>query len=747
MNNDIHFSQDVQLQNIFPAKGLLEYSHFGYMWMQVKTKKIIASHTIYELLEIEPYTEFLTADAWRKYIHPQDLFMFLQAEEKLFGKGLPVSAEYRMITKTGRHIFVNHHMHLSSSYDNGQKIMSMLDNITEQKRADIILEVMNEGFFELDSNLLFRRMNANAELLLNVNRKELAGRQIWEAFPQSVGSDFYRMIIRAAAEKTSSRQNIIWPLNNHWINISVSPYNDGIIIIFHDIQNEKKAEDELMRAKDLLEAATNTSPLGMAVVKAVRNKEAVITDFEYVWANAIVTNNFVNEDITGLRMVEKYPHLKNIELLAAFVNTVEKNIQTDFEEYYGLKERWFRWIAVKMEEDNLFICVEEITTRKKAEQEQLKNLTLLQQSEYLAQSGSWEYDVNTKQFLWSDGMYKLFEIEKGTPVAPSIYLQKVIAEDKSVAEEIINNIQKKFLPAEITLRIKPDGIVKTAKIKMEPLKNKNGSIEKMLGVDMDITELKKNEEKINGMNKILVSANRQLTSLNSELKTFNAIAATDYRETFHHLYTNLEYLINNDALNLSNSGKANIRRAQSSVQKAKLLTDDIITFSKVQMPESESSVTELNDILQAVTLDLKTKITESSAVIEKENLPSVKGFPLLLELLFYHLLDNAIKFRKQNTYPVIKILYSKITEHQLPGANAADPFHKITISDNGIGFDIAEAEKIFVIFTRLHEKSMYKGSGIGLAICRKIMDLHNGFILAEGIPGETARFHCYFPAG
>src|SRR4051812_25844737 len=94
------------------SKTLLEYTHFGYMWTSIRTKRIVASHTIYALLEMEPFEEFLTPEKWRSYVHPSDLYKLLQAEQRLHAEGEPCTVEYRVITKTGKQIHVSHYMQL-----------------------------------------------------------------------------------------------------------------------------------------------------------------------------------------------------------------------------------------------------------------------------------------------------------------------------------------------------------------------------------------------------------------------------------------------------------------------------------------------------------------------------------------------------------------------------------------------------------------------------------------------------------
>jgi len=262
----------------------------------------------------------------------------------------------------------------------------------------------------------------------------------------------------------------------------------------------------------------------------------------------------------------------------------------------------------------------------------------------------------------------------------------------------------------------------------------------------EVTVAKQAEEKIMQLNRALFSKNRELESLSSELKTFNTIAANDYNETLKNLYNSMEFLVNNDARNLSDAGKANIRRAQAAIQKMKLLTEDIIAFSKISSDE-QMVIVDMNEVLATVLTALDGKIKAENGTVLSDRLPFIVGYRPLLSLLFHHLVTNAIKFRNEGTDPIIEIRHSVEEGNSIQHSAALKDatYNLISVIDNGIGFDPKEGEKIFTMFYRLHEKGKQKGSGIGLAICKKIMDLHGGFIASECTP-ECTTFKCYFPA-
>jgi signal transduction histidine kinase len=282
----------------------------------------------------------------------------------------------------------------------------------------------------------------------------------------------------------------------------------------------------------------------------------------------------------------------------------------------------------------------------------------------------------------------------------------------------------------------------------ERLRRLNASLEQKV---LERTkELSEKDTRLTNLNESLFAMNREMHALNSELKTFTTVAGTNYRETLRHLYIHLETIVMQDARHLSNSSRANLRRAQGAVQKMKLLTEDLIEFSKLHEIGSKEENVDLNRIFQTALSDFTSKAIHAQMDISCEELPSISGSTPLLSLLFHHLLDNAIKFRKTDKDHKIKITCQELENDEHvndEGIIENSTYWVIRIADNGIGFDQEESEKIFDMFYQSQEKGKYKGSGVGLAICKKIMEMHGGFLIAESKPGEGAAFSCYFPSG
>ena len=201
-----------------------------------------------------------------------------------------------------------------------------------------------------------------------------------------------------------------------------------------------------------------------------------------------------------------------------------------------------------------------------------------------------------------------------------------------------------------------------------------------------------------------------------------------------------------DGVRLSNSSTAGLRLIQGSLNRVKLLLDDILSLSSLNSFNTTHIQVNLQQLLQQVVGSLQKKIKETCAVVHFGNLPTISGSQEMLYSLFYNLLDNAIKFQPPDNIPVIEIVSSIVTvEQKEENSNFKEQLLWISITDNGIGFNQEDADRMFTIFGRLHTRGEYRGSGTGLTICQKIANAHGGYITAEGTPDKGATFRCFLP--
>ena len=225
----------------------------------------------------------------------------------------------------------------------------------------------------------------------------------------------------------------------------------------------------------------------------------------------------------------------------------------------------------------------------------------------------------------------------------------------------------------------------------------------------------------------------------------NTVTAHDYKETLQQLYTNLEYIIVNDARNMSETGKTNIKRAQSALQKMNLLTDDINLYFNLYDMEVEMTELDLGHHVQEVITRLQPRLDQINGLFKQGDLPVIVSHPLLLSQLLRSLIDNAIKYRNVSEQLVIEINYSVTEELEKTAAGKNISYGSLSITDNGMGVEDGHAGKIFDLFYKIPGNGNNRGNGIGLALCKKIMSLHGGFITVSANPARGSKFNCYFP--
>jgi PAS domain S-box-containing protein len=279
-----------------------------------------------------------------------------------------------------------------------------------------------------------------------------------------------------------------------------------------------------------------------------------------------------------------------------------------------------------------------------------------------------------------------------------------------------------------------------------PLTNAAGEVKGVMNIMHDVAHREKAEKKLQQLNEALEMQYRQLETATTEMATFTYITSNEIKEPLRHVYTAFELLVKSEGMVLSNGGKANIRRIQASLNRINLLLDDIWALSHINSFRQERNQVDLKEVFREAKNKLENKIADTGAVIEADGLPVIPGFKDMLTTLFINLIDNGLKFQEAGNQPYIRIAGRPVQPNELPaGFKSKKPVILLSFTDNGIGFEPAHASRVFIMFEKLHPKSQYHGSGMGLAIAKKIVEAHDGFIEAIAQPGKGASLHCYLP--
>ncbi len=283
-------------------------------------------------------------------------------------------------------------------------------------------------------------------------------------------------------------------------------------------------------------------------------------------------------------------------------------------------------------------------------------------------------------------------------------------------------------------RVRKDKTVFWGSIVITALHDAANNIIGFSKVTRDLTERKRTED--------------ELAFQNQELQRFAYVAAHDMKEPLRKLHYYTTYISTHAGAQLPVKEKNYLARAIASTVRMQSLIDDLLSYSKASN-ESVLEVVDLNMVLEEVKIIHQEAIEETGAIIDAARLPVIAAIRFQMVQLFDNIVSNALKYRHPERRPCINIT-STIT-NILPGTEnirgTVKEYHCIHISDNGIGFDSASGDKIFDVFQRLHNRSDYAGTGIGLAICKKIVQNHKGYIQATGAVNEGAVFTVYMPAG
>jgi light-regulated signal transduction histidine kinase (bacteriophytochrome) len=266
-------------------------------------------------------------------------------------------------------------------------------------------------------------------------------------------------------------------------------------------------------------------------------------------------------------------------------------------------------------------------------------------------------------------------------------------------------------------------------------------------VTRDLTKQKQAEEDLRNSAQQLQLKNRALEAKNQELASFAYVSSHDLQEPLRKIQTFASRIVEMEDNKLSDKGRDYFMRMQNAALRMQTLIEDLLSYSRTNTSEQNFEKTDLNKILQEVKNDLKDTIEEKKGVIKSETLPALNVIPFQIGQLFTNILSNALKFSKPDVAPVVHITVSQVKGSSIDhtDANPDKTYHRICFMDNGIGFEPEHRIKIFEVFQRLHGRSEYSGTGIGLAICKKIIENHDGIILADSLPDQGASFYVYFP--
>lgn len=277
-----------------------------------------------------------------------------------------------------------------------------------------------------------------------------------------------------------------------------------------------------------------------------------------------------------------------------------------------------------------------------------------------------------------------------------------------------------------------------------PQRDAQGVIQQWIGTSTDIQDQKDVEEKLE---RLVSERTRELQRSNEDLQQFAHVASHDLKEPVRKIRTYLGRLEKEYGATLPPRATEFIQKMESATSRIYNMIDGVLLYSSVDALNDSVTHVSLNQVIADVLVDTEIAIEQKGAHIQYGALPGLQGNPVLLYQLFYNLINNALKFSKAGVGPEIKISAKVIskTEIETAGLLPSQNYVRVLIEDNGIGFEQSDAEDIFKTFKRLNSKDKFEGTGLGLALCKKIVERHGGAISATSEPEKGATFSVILP--
>ncbi|MCY7352008.1 MAG: PAS domain-containing protein [Cytophagaceae bacterium] len=525
-----------------------------------------------------------------------------------------------------------------------------------------------------------------------------------------------------------------------WFAVSVSRLDDNsLLVVFTNVNDQKEAElrelAQRRRFSDIIDAALN----GIIVYEAIRDAQQEIVDFRFGLFNKTARQDILNrlgKDIAGSTLLTVYPNSHASGLFDLYAQVTNTGLPARAEHHYPDIDTWYDFSLAKLD-DGCVATFTNISASKRAAHQLQAVIDFSQTGIFLfkplcdAQGQVFDF-----QFTHVNRTLAAYVGQVPETVAGGLGSQWFPGYKTN---GLFDRYRQTYLtgePQRFEFHYHDDGIDSWLDI----LSTRLG--DEVLVTFSDYTPLKKLQLQ-------LEEYVEKLKQSNENLERFAYVASHDLQEPLRKIRSFGDMLMKRHAAGLDEGGVEKIRRMRAAAERMQALIHDLLTYSHVSSRQEFFAPVDLNALLAGVCDDLVVTIREKKAKLHVDSLPTLDGETTQLGQLFQNLLSNALKFTRPGVVPVVEVRYQVRRGVDIPSTGGLLPeslYHEFTVTDNGIGFEEQYAERIFEAFQRLHGRSDYAGTGIGLAVVKKVVENHRGGILVRSQPGQGATFSVYLPA-
>lgn len=387
--------------------------------------------------------------------------------------------------------------------------------------------------------------------------------------------------------------------------------------------------------------------------------------------------------------------------------------------------------------------LEDISRRVQVEKQLQANEERFHLASQASNDAIWDWDLRSGKICWNQNMGQVFGYQEAVRDCTTYewWLERVHPDDRDQADSTIwTAIQggEQYWSAEYRFR-KQDGSYAFVLDRGAVVYDAAGQYTRMVGAMLDVTEFKRVQQAAQ-------EYARRLESSNRDLEDFAFVASHDLQEPLRKILAFGKMVKSQFEHGAPEKGFAHLERMQDAAVRMQNMLDGLLNYSRISSRGETFSQVDLDEVLRNVISNLEGRILDTRGVVEASPLPEVEANPLQMERLLQNLIGNALKFHRPGVPPLVRVKgESRLLARGLTSGEAAEAV-VITVEDNGIGLDPIYADLIFQPFKRLHGRSQFEGSGIGLAICRKIVERHYGSITVSSEPGKGSTFTVVLPA-
>ncbi|SFN73974.1 PAS domain S-box-containing protein [Bizionia echini] len=625
--------------------------------------------------------------------------------------------------------------------------------------------IFNEENDVVDFTIIFA--NACNRDYFGLEPDDMIGKTVLEVFPFLKDSGNFNHLVACYRnqDKVKFKSQVLMNDSTMWFESLITPLSEGILITARNITVEEEAKNTQLQFRKRLEKqnlilldnrallANIFKSISHIVIhlKSIRNAEGRIHDFEIVFVNDRISpvTGDIPEEIKNKNVSVVFPEVFKTGVFEHLVTTIENNNTIEYTVPYEKENRthWFSTTAIKLG-DGVTVTIRDVTEEKEKSNQLIKlneqlviRNSILNDAESIAKIGSflWYRDSDTSEL--SDNFYRILGFEPNAFTSSSKKFRDFIHPDDLATYDLkLNESLNGLTSEEFTYRIvTKQGETKFVKTNGQFLEKDGQTV--MIGVVQDVTQSIYAAEELR-------KSNLELQQSNAELESFNRVASHDLQEPLRKIQLFISRIEDIERTNFSEKGTTYFNKVKNAAQRMQNLIKNLLAYSRIDSSKTDLETIDLNDVLSKVQEDLINMIKDTQAEIISDQLPEIQGIFFQMEQLFANLIANALKYRNKTKSPKITIQAVTVGASEVPGNInlISKSYYKITFKDNGIGFDTKYSEKIFEVFQRLHQKTEYTGTGIGLAICKKIVENHYGYIHATAKLGEGAQFIIFLPA-